>query len=589
MKKKFLLSILTVISLTMLAIGLTACSHEHTWSEYVYDSTYHWQICKDCGEISDKDAHNFSIIDPDNGLAELCACGAHQSEFNQFKVTFALEDGISVLIYPTQTATVGYSAHFAYARDSVTGALLNNGDGQVNFEVLLPEGRSISSITVTPADNYKNLKDTVKDNNPYTYRLTKITGDLTVTIESEVNVLDLPMYDLPVIAINTWQGAPIIDKENYVACSVSLLNTTDEFCFTSKSAGIRYRGNSTNTYPKKPYRIKFDSKQSLFGWTANKSWVLLAMYQDFSNIKDYAAFKLATDISTENSAFVPHAKHVEVYLNGVYQGLYLLTDQVDENAGRTAVKTDIDESMIEVPFFVEWDENAVSEGIEDVDWFRIVNEDSGVTSYYNIKYPEVDERYNQAQFNYIKNYILTVNSLCHDANVTQEQFEEYIDLASFIDYYLLQEVMDQVEINWKSINMTKAIDGKLMMGPLWDYDWAVGGPMMLGGTSTNDGWYSSTNWFAYMLKVDWFKEAVKTRWAEIESTLKQSINDLKEYKASITEAALRNAALWDFDTNDSLLDFTEYYDWVLDYIDYRITIIANLLSLPAPTSLREAG
>lgn len=581
MQKRFLLGALTIVCVLALSVGVAACGHQHhhTWGDYAYDETYHWRTCETCDEV-EKNEHDFCIVAPDSGLPELCQCGAHHGEFAAHKVNFVLDNGASVRVYHTQDATTGTLTDFAYTRDGASGALLNDGNGQVNFEVVLPEGYMVNNVSVAPEDNYKNLKDAVKDGNPNTYRITKITGDLTVTIKSEVSHENLSMYDLPVIAISTKNYEPIVDKENYVSCCVSLLNTEDNYCFTGKSAGIRYRGNSTFYNPKKPYRIKFDSKQSLFGWTSNKSWVLLALYQDFSNIKDFAAFQVASALSTENSAFVPHAKHVEVYLNGVYQGIYLLTDQVDENAGRAGVKTNFNESTVEVPFLVEWDENARYEGVEEVDWFKIVNDDSGVNSYYNIKYPEVDERYTQEQFDYIKDYIMTVNALCHDQNVSREQFEAYVDLGSFIDYYLVQEVMGQAEINWKSIYMSKTIGGKLVMGPIWDFDWAVGGPMFVGNgiSLESSDWFSKTNWYAYMLKVDWFKDAVKARWVEIQDTIDQTVNALKAYKECITEASLRNAALWDFDTDDSLMDFSEYYDWVLAFINRRVAVITDLLA-----------
>ncbi len=498
----------------------------------------------------------------------MCAeCGYTETlDKYAYKVTFELGGHVSVIVYNTQDYADGVVSTVAYSRDSDTGELKKDGDGQVNFGLVFEDGYALDSITIAP-DGYKNLKD-IGDG---IYRITKITSDLTVTINW---TYDVETNGLPVIVINTLNAAPITDKENYVTCTVSVVNADEEYCFIDSSAGIRLRGNTTFYYPKKPYRIKFDTKTSLFGLDQNKSWVLLAMYQDFSNIKDYSAFAFADAIGT--TAFVPNAIHVEVYLNGSYIGLYLLTDQVDENAGRTGVEADFDASATEVPFLVECDQHAPDEGIEDVDYFKIVNSDR--TSYYAVKYPESDERYTQEQFDYIKNYIIKVNELCYSSSVTRAEFEEYVDLSSFIDYYLIQELMGNGDVSWKSVFMSKSLDGKLVMGPLWDFDWAAGGPMSSGGEVTKDTWYSDRNWFSNMLKKSWFKQAVADRWQEIIPTLNEVITGLGEYKTSITAAAERNAVLWDFDTDDTLKGFSDYYDWVLQYYSERITVISTLLS-----------
>lgn len=391
--------------------------------------------------------------------------------------------------------------------------------------------------------------------------------------ENVVAKFVIDALNIPVFRIDTLNYLEISSKENYVTCDISLFNTENVHCLDSVSAGIRLRGNSTFGYPKKPYRIKFDKKQSVFGWEKNKSWVLLAMYQDFSNIKDYAAFYLAESIAGADSSFVPHAKHVELYLNGEYKGIYLFADQVQENAGRTDVEADINETDIEVPFLVEWDEYAPSEGTEDIDWFKIENTDTKVISYFNIKYPDV----NQDQFNYIKNYIIQVNNLCHSPDTSQKSFMEMVDLPSFIDYYLIQELMGQNEINWKSIYMSKKIGEPLKMGPIWDFDWAAGGPMSEGGqiSPTNPIMYSNTNWFFFMLQKVWFRQLYFSRLNDVINVLNTRIEQLEKYKQAIYAVSERNEILWHFDSENELPLFSEYYDFVIYFIRTRLKALAQ--------------
>ena len=424
------------------------------------------------------------------------------------------------------------------------------------------------SITVTPNAGFRFVRWSDGVTTP-TRTDSSTNNGATITAIFEPDYLNIP-----VLIINTENSQAVISKTDYVTCTVSLMYAGDEYDFGDAAAGIRTRGNSTNIYAKKPYRIKFDKKTSLFGMEKNKSWVLLAMYQDYSNIKDYAAFKFADAVGT--NVFVPSGKHVEVYMNGKYMGLYLLTDQIDENKGRTNVKSDFSADDEAIPFLVEWDEYAKDEGKEGIDWFKIVNSDW--TNYFAVKYPEADERYSQTQFDYIQNYIETVNGICRDPDVTREQFEEYIDLDSFIDYYLIQEFMGQGEINRKSVFMSKTADGKLVMGPVWDFDWSATGTMV-GWLPELEQWFSTTNWFAYMYKVDWFKEELAKRWNEMIPILLDTIDELKEYKEVITPASERNAIYWDWlGSKNPEHKFDGYYDKIINFFYERMEWMSSQIN-----------
>ncbi|MCV2231880.1 carbohydrate-binding domain-containing protein [Acholeplasma manati] len=102
---------------------------------------------------------------------------------NAFEGTFILDDHVSVIIYETQTSTEGEESLIGVAKDGTTGEILIDGEGQINFKVVLDEGYVIKAITITPT-NYKNLKlPTELGEN--TYRITKITSDITISITTK--------------------------------------------------------------------------------------------------------------------------------------------------------------------------------------------------------------------------------------------------------------------------------------------------------------------------------------------------------------------------------------------------------------------
>lgn len=397
------------------------------------------------------------------------------------------------------------------------------------------------------------------------FGLVGCTTDATVFNYTSIKKTCEEERTIPRIDIDT-NGVKIKSKEEYVDCTVSISGTEIE----NYEAGIRGRGNSTWGLPKKPYRIKFDEKVSLFGEEKNKSWVLLALYGDYSAVKDKLAFTMADAIGT--NSFVPSYHYVELYLNGKYNGLYLLTDQVDENSGRTGVKEKFSADDVEVPFLVELDAYAPDEGVEGVDWFKIDG------SYFAIKYPEVDERYTQEQFDYIKQYITDVDNACKEGNL--EVLAQLVDIDSFIDYYLVQEVMGQAEINWKSVYMSKTKDGLMKMGPIWDFDWSAMGSSIGKHRDINkdriEGYYSNNNWFDRMIRNSpEFKVLVSDRFEEVKSTLLAVIDDAREEYSILKPYYLRNHLRWHWFR--VWANQEEYYNEVLDWVTKRIEWMDTVL------------
>lgn len=96
-----------------------------------------------------------------------------------YKAIFDVPDGVTITVYETQDTTSSSTVTtIAYSRSGTTGEYLSDGTGQVNFLVNCPDGYEVDTITVTPTENYTNLKNTATG----LYRITKIKGDITITI-----------------------------------------------------------------------------------------------------------------------------------------------------------------------------------------------------------------------------------------------------------------------------------------------------------------------------------------------------------------------------------------------------------------------
>ena len=263
---------------------------------------------------------------------------------------------------------------------------------------------------------------------------------------------------LPIIYIDT-KGREIEDRENYINMNFKLTNTDNseyDFEITDFSARIRGRGHSTWSYPKKPYRLNFAKATSLFGLTANKNWVLLANYRDPTLISNTIAFKLG---ELFKFPWTNHVFHVEVVLNGKYQGSYVLTEHTRVGAGRVDINPD-------GSFLVEIDNN-----FDEEPGFRTPNLDLPVM----ISHPEGGADAYDPMFDFVREALNQMDEFLSDPNFPNNGWKDIVDVYSAVDYLIINEITANWEIDQpRSVWMYKEAGGKIKMGHLWDFDWGFG-------------------------------------------------------------------------------------------------------------------
>lgn len=366
---------------------------------------------------------------------------------------------------------------------------------------------------------FNGFSDGEKENS----RTIVVTADTELQATYKIESLELPIFN-----IVTENMQAVTSKETYLNSSITLFNTDEEYCFSDVSAGIRGRGNFTWGAEKKPYRIKFDKKTELFGCGyKQKSWVLLANYYDKSLSRNYIAYELSKRF--DGIAFSSMHIPVEVYLNGEYLGVYLLCDQMQTGKGRVDISEDYEENGADTGYLLEFDGYAEREGVENKDYFKIVSEDFGETLY-KIKTPDTDEKAYKENpepyVSYIKNYIETCMTVLENGD--WDNVNDYIDVESFVDTYIIQELLCNLDVDWSSFYLYKEKGGKLYAGPIWDLDMSSGNCNTLGvGISPDRELVVSmlNSWYKALMNYSEFKSLVKEK---LTVTYKQKILDTIE-------------------------------------------------------------
>ena len=322
---------------------------------------------------------------------------------------------------------------------------------------------------------------------------------------------------IPVIYIDTQNEAAITSRVDYVYTNIKIVSEDPPYYLENKNFmdQIRGRGNSTWNYEKKPFRIRFNARTPLFGLTAQRNWILLALAKDYTMLSGCLPYELGNRFDME---FVRHFFHVDVVLNDRYQGHYVILEHNQVNPGRL----DIDPYS---GYLVEFDTNQKA---DPNPFFRTAT--TNLPTY--ISSPEGPPSGMDVSYEWVRDSINEFDRLLNSpvANFPFNNLKTLIDIDNFVDYFIVCEMTRNEELKHpKSIYMYKDAGKKIKMGPIWDFDWSMGlyerrtvdipatGTGMnspRGSITRNATSLGNTNRFARLNRDQEYINKFKTRWNE---------------------------------------------------------------------------
>ena len=397
-------------------------------------------------------------------------------------------------------------------------------------------------------------------------------GTSTTTLQQTTTSEALLM---PKMYINT-NNVPIDNKEEYTNCTVTLLSNNQDHNLSQVQAGIRLRGHSTSNFDKVPYRLRFQDKTQLLGLGSgpSRSWVLLAEYMDISMLRNYISYNLSNKLI--RNSFSSMVEYVEIYVNNVYKGVYLIAEQTQVGENRV----NIDESGVDTPsildtgYLLELETDStrrLAEGAHMVDWFDVTGytnmtvefgwwnmanyQLSNEVGFYIIK----SEAKTLEQIQFIQNYMVSVYDAIYE-DKTFEAVNAVVDIESAVDMYLMQLLTNDMDYNYSSNYIYKDAGGKIIFGPPWDHDLCFGNHYQNRATDSIHIYHLLYDLSTY----DWFRTLVIARWNEINQT---SNNLIGETRALITSTSSTYQTPFNNDYN--LWKGTRKTDgWHVIYVQY---------------------
>ena len=418
-------------------------------------------------------------------------------------------------------------------------------------------------------------------------------------------------YDLPIVFVDT--KGKCLDKnvtEKIPATMRVLDGKTNSVADSAKGTlydiGIKVRGQSSALFPKPGYGVEVRDEKgegldvSLFGLPPADDWVFHGPYVDKSMMRN----ALAHWLFRQAGHYSPRTKHFDLYINGVYRGVYVLIEKIKRGKYRVNVsklkETDIAGDSLTGGYIWAFDKTGTNtggagsgpiekEGFNTSDGLNVI-----------LHYPK-KENIQKQQEDYLKKYLNDLEGLFKNGKNGQG-YENYVDMTSALDYVLHEEVTNNADSYWCSFFLHKPKDktdkngvkteGKVTLGPAWDFNLAMsngsqpengggnnGGGMWGGGfgggfggggngfgSSGTSGWQiensqksgnggmwgmgsslKAPNWLLGMWKDSHYQSELKKRWAELRSgvwhtkTLDLYLDSMKTY---LKNAADRNFKRW---------------------------------------------
>ncbi|MFT7612375.1 MAG: hypothetical protein ACI9J3_001334 [Parvicellaceae bacterium] len=410
--------------------------------------------------------------------------------------------------------------------------------------------------------------------------------------------------DLPIVVINTL-GIAIPDDPKITANMGIIYNgigvrnyMSDAFNEYDGYIGIEQRGSSSAGFPKKQYGLETrdslgnNNNVPLFGMPSENDWILHAPYSDKTLMRNVLTYKLGREMGH----WAPRTQFCEVVLNGEYVGVYVFMEKIKKDTGRVDIATlnpiDLTGDELTGGYIVKIDKST-SGGI--IEWVSPYAPYLGAwqDTEYQMHYPKSGD-IQPAQLNYIETYITDFEDALAGPNFSDPIFgyRPYIDLGTFIDYFISNEVSKNVDGYRLSSYLHKDKDsngGLLKAGPLWDFNLAWGNSDYCDGSTTTgweldfstacggDSWQNPFWWDKFLRQDTVFANKTNCRWQELrltklhDDTLMAWVDDMTIY---LDESQQRNFNKWNIHgtyvwpnnyVGNSYADDISYFkQWILD-------------------------
>ncbi len=375
---------------------------------------------------------------------------------------------------------------------------------------------------------------------------------------------------IPHVQINTL-NKEIVDEPKI---SSKMIITKDSIILYDGNIGIEYRGSSSQLFDKKSYGFETwdeeneDMDYPLLGFPEEEDWIFYGPYSDKTLIRN----KLIYDLSNQIGRYASRTKFCELTINNQYMGVYVFMEKLKRDKNRIAIKKlendDLDSINISGGYIIKIDKSDDENGEQVYNDFNafISNYKPNYATYqsiwFNYEYPKPKDIHNE-QKQYINSYFDNFEKALSGINFKDSLsgYRKYIDVGSFIDFFILNELSNNLDGYRLSTYLHKNRNEKLKIGPIWDFNLSFGNGNYCNGdkydtwtykfneTCSDDFWLIPF-WWEKLLEDPYFVNKLKERWNELrkkelsDENIFQMIQNYISILKNESGAVYRNYSKW---------------------------------------------
>ncbi len=375
----------------------------------------------------------------------------------------------------------------------------------------------------------------------------------------------------------------------YQDSTITLEDANNNKVTENLNGRVKVRGNTTTIYDKKPFRIKFSEKQTMFGLNSNyasKDWVLLADWLDCSMLRNNLGFYLGQLLYKPIGEYSSDFINVELYINDQYWGIYLLCEQNEVSSGRVNINKPTENyTGTDIGYLVEYDNYATLE--KPLEQFKLNYNNSAQLLINNNDLTKKDvtfkvydyaiksKVYSEDQKNFIKNYLDNIYKICYKALIENKYWEfnsdrtnivesttisdaytaisNVVDIESTVAMIILQEIVFDYDVDNSSfymyVDLSQNGDKKLHFTSPWDFDNALGNRKDSTMDLYADKLYavnSNNPWIVLLYKLQEVQNQIKQKWLKFnsDSSKDKIFNLIDEYKTKYVNYYKQNYDKW---------------------------------------------
>ena len=420
-----------------------------------------------------------------------------------------------------------------------------------------------------PAGTYEPLSPDTNTEDPLKY----IDEDFAVKDGFHTNlpivILKLDS-DIPDYKTFKYSSEMIIEGvEPYTTGSMRIIdtgtgiNTLDDPADYQSSIRIKAKGHSSYLYDKKQYKIKAlnkdgtSNKTDILGMGEGSEWIINGSMADKSMIRNYLSYRIASEIDGNNMS--PDSRYCEVLMekeDGLYyQGVFLLMETVDQGKDRVHIdkykpKNIQSSYIVRRDRLTSFDIMLKTYGRENISENEL--ESLPTDNWIGLKYPAASKVTDQT-IEYITKDFSKIEKVIYSKNESIfRMYDKYIDVDSFVDYFLINEFFGNYDAGEHSTYMYKNTGDVLCMGPVWDYDQALNNSPFEELDTENIAFQTQT-FYAELCNDKKFIRKLKTRYSKLRerSLSEEHIFNVIDETVSYLKSAQER----------------EWYRWAADYYD----------------------